>query len=617
FSLSSAALTDKDTIVLADFSNSTGDEVFDDALKQGLATKLEQSPFLSILTDRRVRDTLKLMGRQPDERLTGEVATEIALRTGSKAVIAGSISNLGSQYVIGLSALNCQTGDSLARQQVYAEKKEDVLSALDQAATRLREQIGESLASIQKYDTPIAEATTSSLEALKSFSLGRKTVFAKGDRAGIPYFQQTVDLDPNFALAYASLAVAYSNLGQATQAIENARKAYDLRDRVSEREKYRISAFYHRYGTGELDKANQVYEQWKQSYPRDFFPPINLGDIYMTLGQWEKASQETQDSISLEPNTWVSYYNLAAIQLALNRPEEARATVEQAMERNLDTYYLRIALYQEAFLRGDQDAMQQQLAWAAGRSGEEDWLLSVQSDTEAYSGRLTKARGFSQRAIDSAKRANAKEAAALWQANAALREAEFGNASPARQGALSALALSSGRDVSILAALALARAGDTAGARKIADALNKDFPHNTIVQGYWLPSIRAAMEINAKNYGQAVDLLNGAEPYELGQCQPIPLGMIYPAYLRGQAYLLARQGREAAAGFQKILDYRGVVINYPLGSLARLGLARSYTVQGDIAKARSAYEGFLALWKDADAEIPNLKQARAEYAQLN
>ena len=607
-------LTEKDTIVLADFTNTTGDAVFDGALRQGLAVQLEQSPFLSLVSEQRIQQTLRLMGQPPDVRLTPQIARELCQRTGSAAVLDGSIAGLGSQYVLGLRAVNCRTGDSLAQEQATADGKEGVLRALSEAASKLRSKLGESLRTTQKLATPIEEATTSSLEALKAYSMGRRVTFARGHAAALLYFQRAVELDPNFAVAYGHLALSYSNLGQATRASENAKKAFDLRERVSEPERYRVSAFYYSV-TGQLDKASQTYELWKQSYPRDDIPPKNLGDICMRLGQWDKALRETQESMRLEPNAAVTNSNLAQVQLALNRTDEARTTVEQALARKLDAYYLRLALYETAFLRGDQETMQQQLAWAAGRSGEEDWLLSAQSDTEAYFGRLAKAREFFQRAVDSARRADAKETAALWQVNAALREAEFGNTSSARQDAAAALVLVSGKDVRSVAALALARAGDAVQAQKLAESLNKDFPQDTIVQGYWLPSIRAAIELNTKNAAMAIELLKTAAPYELGQCEPFQLGMLYPVYLRGQAYLLARQGKEAAAEFQKMIDHRGIVLNFPLGALAHLQLARAYALEGDKAKARAAYDEFLNLWKAADPDIPVLRQARAEFAK--
>jgi len=616
YSHRATALTERDTIVLADFDNKTGDPVFDDTLKQALVVDLEQSPFLNVLSDRKVTAMLRLMGRPLNQPLVGEAARELCERAGSKAMLAGSITNLGNEYIIGLNAINCTTGDTLVAEQARASGKSEVLKSLDISVSAMRTKLGESLASVQKFDTPIEEATTASLEALKAYSIGRRTGFAKGDLAALPYYQRAVELDPKFALAYRSIAVAYINLGQATRGRENGTRAFELRERVSEREKYAIDSSYYSWVTGEVEKSNEVYELAKQSYPRDFLFLLNLGDNYMRLGQWQKALQNNQEAMRLEPNSAISHSNMAWMQFALNRIEDARKTVEQALTHNMDTYFLRLALYQAAFLQGDRKTMEQQLAWADANPAGEHWLFSAQSDTEASTGRLGTAREFSRRAVDSAKHANAKETAALWQVNAALREAEFENDSPARQNALAALALTPGKDVRRAAALALARAGDTAQAQKLAESLNKDFPQDTIVQGYWLPSIHAAIEINRKNSARAVEVLQSASQYELAQCQPFQLGMLYPIYLRGQVYLLAHQGAQAAAEFQKIIDHRGIVLNFPLGALAHLGLGRAYSLSGDTSKARVEYQDFLTLWKDADPDIPILKEAKAEYAKL-
>jgi tetratricopeptide (TPR) repeat protein len=611
-----ATLTEKDTIVLADFENKTGDPVFDDALKQALSVDLGQSPFLNILPDRKMAATLRMMGRSPDVPAMGEVARELCQRVGSKAMLAGSISNLGSEYVIGLNAINCSTGDTLVAEQARASSKSEVLKSLDNSASAMRAKLGESLVSVQKFGTPIEEATTSSLEALKAYSIGRRGSYFKGDVAAIPYYQQALEIDPNFALAYRALSVAYINLGQSTRAAENMKKAFELRERVSEHEKYSISGRYYSDVTGELDKANHVYELWAETYPRDFLAPLNLGDDYMRLGEWENSLKATEASLHLEPNSGVTNSNLATAQFALHHFEEAKNTIERAIAHNMDYYDLRIDLYHAAFLRGDQELMQQQLSWTAGRSGEEHWLLSAQSDTEAYFGRFDTAREFTRRAVDSAQRADAKETAALWQVNAAMREAEVGNVALARQSALAALALVEGRDVRDAAALALARAGDTLKAQEIAERLNRDFPQNTIVQGYWLPAILAAIEIQKQNPGKAVQILQTATPYELAQTQPFRVGMLYPIYLRGQALLLAHEGKQAAAEFQKIIDLRGIVLNFPLGALAHLQLGRAYVLSGETARAKTAYHDFLALWKDADPGIPILTQAESEYAKL-
>ena len=612
---SAAKLTDKDTVVLAEFANATGDPVFDNTLREALALSLEQSPFLDVLSDFRVNQALTEMKRDPGERLTPDLGREICLRTSSKVLLTGSITSMGRHYALQLKATNCQTGGVLGRAEVEAESREKVLQTLGRAATQLRSQLGESLASVEKFATPIEEATTPSLEALKAFSQGRWVFHTKGEVAALPYFYRAVEIDPNFAAAYVNIANMYGNLGQATRAIEYTKKAYGMRERVSERERYRILAFYHLQVTGDVGKRNEVCELWKQNYPRDFAPSNILAFDYINVGEWEKALQEAEDSLRLEPEITTTNAALVRIKVALNRTEDARTTLEQAQTRKLDSRDLRVATYEVAFLQEDQETMDRQLAWAAGRSGDEDWMLSTQSDTEAYFGRLHKAREFSQRAVESAGRADAKETAAWWQANAGLREAEFGNASRARQNALAALALAPGRDVRSLAALALARAGDTAQAQKLAEGLSKDLPQDTMVQGYWLPSIRAAIELDAKDAAKAVEILQTAMSFELGKGDPFLVPM-YPVYLRGQGYLLAHQGKEAAAEFQKMIDHRGIVVNFPLGALTHLGLARAYALQGDTAKAKAAYQDFLTLWKNADPDVPILQQAKAEYAKL-
>ncbi len=610
-----APLTEKDSVVLADFDNTTGDPVFDDALKQALAVQLGQSPFLNILSDRKVGETLRLMGRPSNERVTRDVAGELCMRTGSKAILLGSVSKLGGQYVVGIDAVGCSSGDTLAKEQEEAATKEDVLKALSTAAASLRGKLGESLASIQKFDVPV-EATTTSLEALKAFSMGITTQLTKGDAASIPFMKRALELDPNFAVAYAGLGVAYFNLGQSSLSAENIKKAYALRDRVSEHEKYRIAALYYAEGTGELEQASQVYELWAKSYPQDLVPPNNLGSIYAQLGQYEKAVAETREALRLEPNAVNGYGNLATSYLALNRPDDAKKAIEQAQERKLDGDYLHQVMYCLAFLKGDTSEMERQVEWAAGKPGSEDLLLSFQSDTEAYYGRLVRARDFSRRAVDSAVRDDSKETAALWQVNAALREAEFGNPAAAKPGVAAALALAPGRDVKLFAALTLARIGETAGAKAIVEELEKDYPSNTVLKVYWLPTVKAAMELHGNDSTQAVVFLEAAAPYELGQPPQLQLGTMYPVYIRGQAQIAAHNGAAAATEFQKFLDHRGDTLNFPLGALAHLGLARAYAMQGDTAKAKTAYQDFLGLWNDADPDIPILIAAKSEYAKL-
>jgi serine/threonine protein kinase/tetratricopeptide (TPR) repeat protein len=610
-----AQLTEKDTIVLADFTNTTGDPVFDDALKQALAVDLGQSPFLNILSDRRVGETLQLMGRPATERVTPDVAREICVRTGSKATLSGSISKLGSQYLIGLEAVSCNNGDNLAKEQTEASSKEEVVKAVDKAALSLRAKLGESLASVQKFDVPV-EATTPSLEALKAFSMGMTARQEKGEAKAIPFFRRAIELDPNFAVAYASLGAAYSNLGQASLAAQNITKAYGLRDRVSERERYRISSLYYQSVTGELEKASQVYELWEQSYPREMITHTNLGFIYSVLGQNEKSVAETEEALRLEPNNLNAYGNLAASNLDLGRLDAAQQALARAQALHLDGGWLRQVAYFVAFLKNDPAQMAQQVEWAAGKPGDEDLLLSAQSDTEAYFGRVTKARDYTRRAADSATRSDSKETAAVWQVNAGLREAEFGNAAAAKLAVSSALALSAGRDVKMLGALALARCGETAKAKAMVEEVEKADPANTVLKLYWLPTLKAVIDLNGNNSAQALESLEAAAPYELGTPQQFAVGTMYPVYVRGQAYLQARNGTAAAAEFQKIIDHRGLVINFPLGALAHLQIGRAYVLSGDTAKARTAYQDFLALWKDADPDVSILKEAKAEYEKV-
>ena len=609
----SKRLTDKDTIVLSDFDNKTGDAVFDDTLKQGLSVQLEQSPFLALLSERKVIDTLKLMGRSPEDRLTANVTREVCQRTGSKAMLTGSIAGLGSQYVIGLKAVNCDTGDVLAEAQEQAAGKEAVLKALDAAAVSLRGRLGESLISVQKFDVPI-EATTSSLEALKNYSIGITAMHEKGDAAAIPFLKRAIELDPTFPLAYAALGNSYGNLNQRSLAMEYATKAYQMRDRVSELEKLRISGTYFQT-TGEVEKEAQTYELWEANYPQDFVPHNNLGVIYMNMGQFEKALVELQEMLRLAPENVFSYEDLMATYLFLNRLDEAKATFDHARAHKLDDGGLRENAYYVAFLRGDAAQMEQQVAWSAGRSGDEDLLLSIQSDTEAFYGRMSKARDFSRRAVDSAVRAGSKESAASWRVNAALREAELGNAASARQGVTAALALSPGRDVKVVAALALARIGDGPRAKALAEELEKNYPTYTMLKLYWLPTIHAAIEIGKGNSSQALLDLEPVAPYELGIAGGF-ISYVYPAYVRGQAYLLAHNGTAAAAEFKKLLDHRGIVLNFVTGVLAHLQIGRAYAMAGDTAKAKAEYQDFFTLWKDADPDIPILKEAKAEYAKL-
>jgi len=605
-------LTDKDTIVLADFANSTGDPVFDDTLKAALGVSLSQSPFLNVLSDSTVSRTLKRMQKAADTKLTPDVAREVCQRANSKAYISGSIAGLGSQYVLGLKVVNCQSGDVLAQEQATAASKEKVLGALGEAASKLRGRLGESLASVQKFDVPLAEATTSSLEALKTYSIAKATAYEKGSAAAIPFFKKATELDPDFAAAYNSLAAAYLGLGEPSLALQYSTKAYQLRDRVNERERLAISGIYFSV-TGEVEKEVQAYELLEANYPHDYLH-TNVAIAYTGMGQFDKALAEVQESIRLAPNS-EGYANLAQLFLALNRLENAKTAISKAFELELDGGALRTVSYQLAFLQGDVATMEREVAWASGKPGDEDYLLSAQSDTEAYYGRMGKAREFSRRAVDSAVRADSKESAASWRINAALREAELGNAALARQGVAAALALSPGRDVKLAAALTLARIGDASRAHALTEELRKTYPTSTLMKAYWLATVNAAIEINQGNSSQAIVDLEAAAPYELGTAET-EISYLYPAYVRGQAYLSAHNGTAAAAEFQKLLDHRGLVANFVTGALAHLQIGRAYAMAGDTAKAKAAYQDFLTLWKGADPDIPILKQAKAEYAKL-
>jgi DNA-binding winged helix-turn-helix (wHTH) protein/tetratricopeptide (TPR) repeat protein/TolB-like protein len=611
-------ITEKDSIVVADFVNTTGDPVFDDTLKQGLSVQLSQSPFFNILPDQKVSDTLKLMGRASGDRLTPEVAREICMRSSSKVMLAGSISNLGTQYVIGLKVVNCNSGEVLAQEQVQAVTKEEVLKMLGHETARLRQKLGESLSSIRRFDVPLDQVTTPSLDALKAFSIAQIIRSEKGDRAAIPFLQRAVELDPSFAMAHAFLGTFYVNLQEPSLSTESMKRAYDLRFRVSEEERFFIESLYYQVVTEELEKANQVYELWAQTYPRSAGPLGNLGVSYASMGQNEKALAATLEALRRDPERYVASANLVAIYTNLNRLDDARATYRKMMQSKLDYPDAHVSLYGIASAQGDVAEMQRQVAWGAGKAGIEDIFLAQQADSEAFRGRLGEAREFYRRAIESAQRADQRETGALWQMNAAVREAEFGNRQAARQAVEAALALAPNRDVKTLAALALAQAGDAAQAQTISDDLARGYPLGTLINGYWLPTIRAAIALDHNNPAEAIKALRGATSYELG-INPfmaywvVPL---HPAYLRGEAYLRLHRGKEAAAEYQKFVDHWGAVRNFPLGALARLGLARAYAMQGDSAKAHTAYQDFLTLWKDADPDIPILKQAKAEYARL-
>jgi eukaryotic-like serine/threonine-protein kinase len=602
-------LTEKDTIVLADFINATGDPVFDETLKQGLRVQLEQSPFLNVLSEQKASEQLSLMGHPREEKLSQGIARELCQRVGSKAVLAGSIASLGTHYVIGLKAFNCHTGDGLDGEQVEADRREHVLRALGDAATKMREKLGESLGTIQKYDAPVEQATTSSLEALQAYSLGLKIWFAKGVDDSIPFFQRAVELDPEFAMAYGRLGTAYSEVGEGVLSVENTRKGYELRERVSQRERLYLESHYSHFVTRDPEKAAQLYELWRQIYPRDWVPYTNLVAVYSELGKYEKALEEAREELRLDQSNEEIYGDLAGSYFNLNRLAEAEAVLKQAEEHKIEMLG---SSYQLALLRGDTGEMERLAGRAVGKPVAE-YLLFLETFTEAYHGRRRRVRELLRRKVDLAERAGATQRAAGHQADASLMEAYFGDPQEVRRDAQAALKLSVKRDSWVTSALALALAltGNATQAEKLAAELNQKFPLNTRVQRCTLPAIRAAVALHLGNADKALELLpNVTSPYELGAVE-----LLDPIYLRGQAYLMLHNGPAAAAEFQKIVDFPDIARKNLVGALAHRGLARAYALQADTARARAANHDFLTLWKDADADIPILKEAKAEYAK--
>jgi DNA-binding winged helix-turn-helix (wHTH) protein len=613
-------LTDKDTLVIADFANSTGDPVFDDTLRQGLAVQLEQSPFLSLISDERIQQTLKLMAKPADARLTPEVSREICERTASAAVLDGSIASLGSQYVLMLRAKDCRSGDVLDEEQVQAAKKEDVLNALSQIASKFRTRVGESLTTLEKHDTPLAEATTPSLDALKSYSTALKVLFSTGSAAALPLFQRAIEIDPKFAAAHAYVGRMYGDLGETALSAESTSKAYQLRDRASEPEKFFITASYDMQVTGNMEKAEQTCELWVQTYPREMMPHSFLSGIVVpVLGKYERAVAEGQKTIRLDPDFAIGYSVLAYSYVYLDRFGDAENVLQKASGRKLGIPDFLIQRYDIAFLKGDVAGMQREVALAQGKTRVLDWISDHEAFALAYSGRLREARAMSRAAVDLAQQDGQRERASLYEAAAALRESFFGNTLAARQHADAALELSRARDTEYGAALALALAGDLSKAQKSANDLEKRFPEDTSVRFSYLPTLRALFELNRGEASQAIESLEISGTNELGAPTSSFFGFfgaLYPIYVRGLAYLAVHQGANAAVEFQKILDHRGIVVSDPIGALAHLELGRALAQSGDTVKAESAYRDFLALWKDADPDIPILKQAKAEYAKL-
>ena len=609
-------LSEKDTIVLADFSNSTGDPLFDDTLRQGLAVELEQSPFLSLVSDQRIRQTLQLMGQPSNARLTPQLAEDLCPRTQSAAYLTGSIASLGSQYVVGVKAVSCSTGDVLGQEQETASGKEKVLAALDLAAGKLRKRLGESLGSVQKFDTPLEQATTPSLEALQAYTVGRKTQTGKDDFASaIPLLQRAVRLDPNFAMAGALLGSLYWNTGETVQGAEYARRAYELHAPVSEPERFYIESTYYHYVLGDLEKTRQIYTVWEQTYPRNSSAPIRLRQLFDEEGKYEEALDQISAANKLDPSKGgLTTRDLVADLIFLNRLEEASTVALQAIANGFDSSNLRADLYRLAFLQNNPQSMSQNAQLLAGNPDGERNILALEALTAAYYGHLKKSRTLTARAAEMARHAEKLENAANYQAKANFVEALFGNIADTRSNPASSTRAPVGRSALSLEALSLAISGNNTRAQFLADDLARRYPDDTLVNSNFLPAIRAQIALNRHDPANAIEILEPASPYELSDHL---WGFLGPVYVRGEAYLMAHRGTEAAAEFQRIIDHRGVVANSPAGALAHLQLGRAFALTGDKSKARTAYLDFLTLWKDADPEIPVLKQAKAEYAELH
>lgn len=598
--------------MLGHFNNRSGDPVFDGTLYQALADELGASPFLNVLSQQKIADALHAMGRSGIEGDSVNISRQICVRDGGKAVVTGTISKRNGHYAIDLSALDCGNGHTLGDVQSAAMTKRDVLKALSTASARLRANLGEPLSSVRRYAIPI-EATTSSLRALKDYSIAMRAQRANGGPSSIPRLKRAIKLDPDFASAYALLSTIYGNLRQPALALQCATKAYQLRYRVSERERLRISSAYF-LATGQLVREMQTYRLWQEEYPHDFLPYNDLGNDYAATGNLLGALTEYRKGLALEP-TQIGYVNVGGMYISLDRLAEAKATLSDALAHDLDGRYVRQTLYWLAFLQGNTEGMRQQLAWGLRSPHDADALLTLQSDTDAYHGQMRSARDQTRRAVTAAIRSDSKEAAALWQVNGALREAEVGDFALAKQGAASALALSSGRDVTLLAAFTLARSGAGTQASALLRKIEQRYPTDTLLKLYWLPTIHAALDLNAGDYARAISTLKAVAPYELGGAGTF-VNYLYPAYVRGQAYLMAREPDNAAKEFQKLVNHPGLVLNFVTGALARLQLGRAYELGGDKTEAKAAYQQFFRLWKDADSDVPVLKEAKVEYASL-
>jgi serine/threonine protein kinase/tetratricopeptide (TPR) repeat protein len=611
------ALTDKDTIVLGDFSNRTGDSVFEGSLRQGLSVQLQQSPFLSIIPDQQMQQTLTLM-QKPDAKLTPEVARELCQRLGSAAVLTGSIAQVGTPYQLTVTAESCASGKTLASTEATAVDKSHVLDALSKTASDMRNKLGESLNTVQKFDTPLEQVSTSSLEALQWYSNGVRTIYAKGDRTAIPYFEKAIEEDPQFGLAYAMLAIAYTSVGEPSRAAISATQAHEYRNRMIGPEKFFTTAVYNKQVTGDLEKAEEACDLWIQEYPRTKKMPLTYlaGAILPMMGKHEKAYQAAAESLKTKPENSVAYGLFMSGAVALDRTAEGEAAYKESVKRKLFNPFILQAKYYLAFLENDPSTMAEMVEASKAIRDTRTTMIGIEADTAAYSGHLRKARELSRQATESEGRAN--EITATLANIAALREAVLGNPAGARKLVVKSIENSTARDVRASAAFALAFAGDSAEAATVINDLGKDFPDALIIQRNYLPTVRAKVALNKGDANGAIEILEQTKQYELGQTtySRFSWNAMYPVYVRGEAYLVAKRGAEAAAEFQKILAHRGIVVNEPIAATARLGLARAYAMQGDSAKARAAYEDFFALWKDADPDVPVLVAAKAEYAKL-
>ena len=609
-------ITAKDTVVLADFVNTTGEAVFDDALRQGLEVGLKQSPLVQVLSDRKIVVILKQMGRASDARISGRTAIDVCQRTGSKVTVQGSIASLGATYLIGLAAIRCDNGQPIANEQVEARRKEDVVDPLGRASARLRARLGESLPSIQKYNAPLEQATTPSLDALNAYGMALSTWDQKGDDASLPFFKKAIELDPNFAMAYGAIATIYHNKGESALARENTAKAYELRDRVTEAERLAIESRYFLYVPGDLEKASQVFEVWARNYPALVTPLSQLGSTQANLGRYEQATDSLRAALNLDPTRSNTYANLAENLLVLNRLQDAEAVLAEAEKRKFQTDFLLEVSYLKAFLRNDGVEMQRILVQSSDVPAAQALILSQQANTEAYHGHFEKADELSGVAANLMQHDGDKELAATCLAEGAVREAAVGNSTRARSLIAKAQKIVRGEDVVILAALIAAQIGDHKQAETLVQEMNRQWPEDTFVQKYWLPVIRALIDIHDRQWSKAVSDLDPAAPFDFASPPSLSVVTIYPAYVRGYAYLGAGDGTRAALEFQKLVDHSGMVLNFPLARLARLGRARAYARSGDPVKARAVYLDFLQFWHDADPGTLVVKQAREEYAEL-